>query len=283
MSDQPFKEKAQDAPLTIIAVLEEITSVSTTLSAATLASLASKNTSVIALHIEVDPDRIVSAPEEISLQHLRERYEGTAPKRADEIKHRFDMWQARNDNQAATWRLRVGTLDGTLPPETHSADLLVLTRPHNMDASDAFHAALFDAKKLVLLAPDTLSGPTIGKHMVIAWKPRQQALRAVVAALPWLEAAGRVTVVAADEPAETFELDQLAPLLKQRSIAFEFVPTSVLDTEHPADAILRQAMAIGADSVVMGAFRFGMIAEWIFGGVTREMIYKSRLPLFLMH
>jgi nucleotide-binding universal stress UspA family protein len=283
MSDQPFKEKAQDVPLTIIAVLEEITSVSTTLSAATLASLASRNASLIALHIEVDPDRIVTAPEEISLQHMRERYEGTAPKRADEIKHRFDMWQARNPNEAVSWRLRVGTLNDTLPPETHSADLLVLTRPHNMDASDAFHAALFDAKKLVLFAPEKLADPTIGEHIVVAWKPRQQALRAVVAALPWLKAAGRVTVVAADEPTESFELDQLAPLLKQHSIAFEFAPTSVQETEHPADAILRQAAAVGADSVVMGAFRFGMIAEWIFGGVTREMIYKSQLPLFLMH
>ena len=282
MSDRAFHENAQDQPLTIIAVLEDVTAVSTTLSAALLACSASANCSLIGLHIEVDPDRIVTAPEEISLQHMREQYEGTAPKRADEIKRRFDMWQARND-KAVTWRLRVGTLNDALPAETHQANLLVLTRPHNMDASDAFHAALFDAKKLVLFTPDKLDTPAIGQHMVIAWKPRQQAVRAVQAALPWLKTASRVTIIAVDEPKETFELDELAPLLAEHAIPFEFLPSNVEGDEHAADAILRQAATIGADSIVMGAFRFGMISEWIFGGVTREVLHRAQIPVFLMH
>jgi len=35
--------------------------------------------------------------------------------------------------------------------------------------------------------------------------------------------------------------------------------------------------------VVMGAYRFGMIAEWFFGGVTREILHNASIPIFLMH
>ena len=53
--------------------------------------------------------------------------------------------------------------------------------------------------------------------------------------------------------------------------------------EHIAVRLLSEAEAVNADSLVMGAFRFGQIYEWVFGGVTYEVLNRTRLPVFMMH
>ena len=51
-----------------------------------------------------------------------------------------------------------------------------------------------------------------------------------------------------------------------------------------ADQILRQhAVDVSADLIVMGAYNHPRWQQTLFGGVTRSMIEKSRMPIFMAH
>lgn len=162
------------------------------------------------------------------------------------------------------------------------ADLIVLARPGKPDGEAALHAAIFETGRLLLLVPSASSAsPVFGLHMAIAWKVSEQASRAVTAAIPWLKQAAQVSVLTVGTPTTSAPDDALA-LLKDHGIEAE----SVL-VEHGAESagaeLLRQAHAIGADCLVMGAYRHNRLLETILGGVTHHMLKGADLPLFMMH
>jgi nucleotide-binding universal stress UspA family protein len=48
-------------------------------------------------------------------------------------------------------------------------------------------------------------------------------------------------------------------------------------------AMLDQALAMDADLIVMGGYGHSRTGEFIFGGVTRDMLTLSSVPLLLAH
>ena len=50
-----------------------------------------------------------------------------------------------------------------------------------------------------------------------------------------------------------------------------------------SDTLLNEARDMGADLIVMGAYGHSRFREWVLGGVTREMIEKSKLPILMAH
>jgi nucleotide-binding universal stress UspA family protein len=47
------------------------------------------------------------------------------------------------------------------------------------------------------------------------------------------------------------------------------------------DLLLSQAAAFGADLLVMGAYGHSHLREWMFGGVTRTVLYEADLPVLM--
>lgn len=45
--------------------------------------------------------------------------------------------------------------------------------------------------------------------------------------------------------------------------------------------LLSQAAAFGADLLVMGAYSHSRLHEWMFGGVTRTVLYEAGLPVLM--
>jgi nucleotide-binding universal stress UspA family protein len=117
--------------------------------------------------------------------------------------------------------------------------------------------------------------------MVIAWKPCTQARKAVIRTLPWLARAKHVTIVMVNEPHQG-RIEVLA-ILDEHGILADVRHVQTEPGQHIAARLLAEAEAVGADSVVMGAYRFGQIFELVFGGVTREVLDRTRLPIFMIH
>jgi nucleotide-binding universal stress UspA family protein len=75
------------------------------------------------------------------------------------------------------------------------------------------------------------------------------------------------------------ELDRL---LKSHGI--EAVSSGISDPDISAtDAIIGQAADMNADMIVMGAYGHARLREIILGGVTRDLLKRSSVPLFLAH
>lgn len=136
----------------------------------------------------------------------------------------------------------------------------------------------------VLVAPPA-APPLQAKQILLAWKDTREARRALSDAMPFFEQAERVVVAAvcAERDAEQvrLEVDDVAAAMQRRGIKAEGKVTS-----HPhADGfqILRQASLESADLIVCGAYGHSRLGEWVFGGVTADLLSQDQVYLLLSH
>jgi enolase len=267
----------------VLAIIEEAASAGRCLTVAHRATQLSNSLSLSALHISVDPTKLIAAAEEVDLQEMRELSEGTAPQRLKRAREVFENWEALSGVQVK-WLEHVGDITSSLLAEIKDVALIAIAQPHNLDSADALHAAIFNSGQPVLFVPTKEDLPeTLGTHMVIAWKPRTQARKAIMHTLPWLRAARRITIVTVDEPEAAAGCAEVLALLKDHDISADVRHVRTEPGQHIAARLLAEAETIAADSIVMGAFRFGQVFEWVFGGVTHEILARTRLPVFMMH
>jgi enolase len=267
----------------VVAVVEEATTAQRCLTVALRAAQRVNSLSLSALHICVDPAKLAAAAEEICLQKMREFKEGSAKERLERAREVFERW-ATLSGARVRWLEHVGDITSSLIYEVQDAALIVIAQPNNLDSADALHAAIFNTRRPVLFVPlEGRLSRSLGEHMVIAWKPRTQARKAILQVLPWLKAAKRVTIVTISEAGTVQDCDEVLRLLDEHGITAEVRSVGARREEHIAVRLLSEAEAVKADSLVMGAFRFGQIYEWVFGGVTYEVLNRTRLPVFMMH
>ncbi|MBB4277548.1 universal stress protein [Rhizobium mongolense] len=145
---------------------------------------------------------------------------------------------------------------------------------------------LFDAGQPAMLLPDR-PATLRPKKVLLAWDGGIRAGRAVRAAYDSLVAADEVHVVLVDQPHARFESGDepgaaMANYLARHEV--NVVVDRVASCGRPiADVLVRGAMEIGADLIVMGGYGHSRLRERIFGGVTRAMIDQLKLPVLMAH
>jgi nucleotide-binding universal stress UspA family protein len=121
---------------------------------------------------------------------------------------------------------------------------------------------------------------------VVAWKDTRESRRAIRDALPFLRLAESVFLVevaawGADANALP-RLKDVGRFLAQHEI--RNVTERVLPDEPiAADVLLRFAQEQSADLIVSGAYGHSRLGEWIFGGVTRELLSRSPVCCLFSH
>lgn len=179
----------------------------------------------------------------------------------------------------------LGAIARTVASHAMHADLTLMQRPDNDAATAAFEAALFNSGRPVLLAPPGWSG-VIGRRVMVAWSAKRESARALADAMPILEGAEDVTVVAVDvSPAyqgDTYAGYDISTHLSRHGLKVSLrQPDSFgRSTEQ---ALLEEARDCSADLIVMGGYGHARLREWILGGVTRALITNCPLPILLSH
>ena len=267
-----------------VALLPEPETVATCLDCA-LAAAEDFDASISAIHVGFNPKFAFVPPEEIAIQQLRELREGTVADRLARTRAAFEAWLADRTDAPVGWKSDEGDVEELVARETAHADLVVMANPVRLDGRDAFHATLFWSKRLLLVAPpDPKSGPrperVIGRHIVVGWKPGEEVKRAVHAALPWLTRAGKVTVISVEKPGADYQASARA-LFAELDIAADCIELR----REPGSVglqLLASADRLGADSLLIGAFKHGALWEAILGGVTRDVLAAARIPVFMV-
>lgn len=268
----------------ILAIIAEPTTVPACLEAAEAAASRLANATVEALHVMVDPQSIISADEEVAFQQLRERFEGTAQERADRTREAFDRWIGAHPEAKVepTWKEMIGGEEDNVADEACRFDILALALPTNLDASDALHAAFFRCAKPMFVVPAHWA-PDKGfaEHVVIAWNDTAQCKRALDGALPWLRSAKTVTILTINEREDVARSAE--DVLRRNDIPYKVHSCARNEASSLGDQIVEKAHEIGADLLVMGAYRHNQFVEWIMGGTTRHVLAAADLPLFMAH
>lgn len=137
----------------------------------------------------------------------------------------------------------------------------------------------------VLVAPP-LGGKLRGEAVVVAWKDTRESRRAVADGLPFLKAAEVVTVVEVCDPdgfaeaeLHTFEVVQY---LRRHGVTAHAKPV-IAPPERVVTELNIAAQAIEADLIVAGAYGHTRLGEWLFGGVTRGLLYEPERFALLSH
>jgi nucleotide-binding universal stress UspA family protein len=142
----------------------------------------------------------------------------------------------------------------------------------------------FTSARPVLVVPCAPVACEPGRHVLVAWNGSKEASAALVAALPMLRRAVRVSVVSFRYPDEatqcdTHDREDLVAFLSRHDIRAEvMVFERHIDCGH---ALLTLAEQDGYDLLVMGCYGHSRFRELFLGGVTRTVLHRARMPVLL--
>lgn len=188
----------------------------------------------------------------------------------------------------AEWRPVLDFPVDALTREARSADLVVIGR--SKGPGDAYvsldpGAAILGVGRPVLVVPDGV-GALSAERVVIGWKDTREARRAVRDALPLLREAAGVIVAEicgrGEEEAARERIGDVARYLARHDV--KGGPGIVLREDGSAAArLMRLAQEEGADLVVAGAYGHSRLGEWVFGGMTRDLLADSPICCLVSH
>jgi nucleotide-binding universal stress UspA family protein len=144
--------------------------------------------------------------------------------------------------------------------------------------AESFQQILADEQRPVLIARPGLKLNTVA----VAWDGGKEASRAARLALPLLERAKKVVILAAPKASSrTFDPARLQAYYAARNVKAKL---EVLDEAHDAaPALLRACEGAKVDVMVAGAFGHTRLQEFIVGGATRTLLHSDQPSLFLSH
>ena len=199
---------------------------------------------------------------------------------------------AREQELEIEWRCLDGVASIIVPQHARFADLSVLSQ----DVSGATTATgytfseelLFVAGRPVIFVPARGSFKKLGQHILVAWNSSRAATRAVNDALPLIERAQQVTVLAVN-PAQFAERygalppEKMVEHLRRHGAAVTGVWLDEVSSELIAEAVQAEALKVGADLIVAGAFGHPRLWEKLMGGVTRDLLARMQLPILMSY
>lgn len=167
-----------------------------------------------------------------------------------------------------------------------SADIALVGPPlrkHSFIDDDLFQAALFMSGRPIIMIPPAAKPPRTLKHVVVAWKDARETARAIFDALPILQQAGAVELIAVKEHPESFPVGadartRMADALRARGVN---ASTRAIAAEPDGVGATVLAQAATADLLVMGGYGRWRVSELLFGGVTQHLIAHATLPVFM--
>lgn len=171
------------------------------------------------------------------------------------------------------------------------ADMLVLSQ-HNPDSPRPGGGSLLEQTVLTCGAP-ALVVPYIGapenygRKAMLAWDGSREAARAVKDAMPFLEAADKVTVLCINPKSDVSGSSHepgadIAHFLARHGVKAEAKHVNSRDVSI-GETLLSRMADEGSDLLVMGAYGHSRLSELILGGVTRTILEHMTVPVLMSH
>jgi nucleotide-binding universal stress UspA family protein len=205
--------------------------------------------------------------------------------RLDDMGRRFRT-KAQHLKQVE-WRTALELPYELVSREARAADLIIAGARHTggsvHDLVDP-GVILLRAGRPVLVVPDVVASIQLG-CVVVAWKDTRECRRAVRDALPFLQRAKEVIILGIDEgQPETAKrhLSDVAGYLRRHGVGM--AREVWRHARGPVAAeLLHLVQEEGADLIVAGGYGHSRLGEWIFGGVTNELVTSSPVCCMLSH
>jgi nucleotide-binding universal stress UspA family protein len=193
-----------------------------------------------------------------------------------------------NARHVIDWRSELDFPTEFLVSQARCADLVVVNP--NRGFLGAYNSldtvgVILKSGRPVLVAPNEVEALQANR-IVIGWKDTREARRAVMDALPFLHEATHVTIAGiceeGDEKATRRGIDDVVQYLARHRV--KGGSRIILHAEGSSAArLIRLAKDEGADLLVTGAYGHSRLGEWVFGGVTQELLATSPICCLMSH
>lgn len=203
-----------------------------------------------------------------------------------EIEERFRA--ATKRVKQVEWRGMLDYPRDLVPREGRAADLLIIGR--DRIPTDLYYAlnagvTILRAGRPVLVVPD-LVDTLAARRIVVAWKDTRESRRAIRDALPFLQEAEDVMIVEVCESGTQAQsqktVDDVADYLQRHKVKVQI--KAFLQTERSvAGELLRFTKYEKADLIVAGGYGHSRLGDWLFGGVTRDLLAESPVCCLFSH
>ncbi len=189
---------------------------------------------------------------------------------------------------SASYRVRVGSVEGWLAHEAMTCDLVVLSYDNDPHGDfSAVLAGLFHTRRPVLLLPaspgrvlDVNGRPG---NILVAWDGRMASANAILASVPFLVHAKRVTLLTLAGPGTAADRNtgtDMDAYLRSHGVNAERLQLEC-EKSRRGQTLLDTASSRDADLIVMGAYGTSHLGEMLFGGVSDHVLKHGRFPLLL--
>lgn len=186
------------------------------------------------------------------------------------------------------WRTALELPYELVSREARAADLIIVGTRHTggnvHDLADP-GVILLRAGRPVLVVPDTIA-PLQLRRVVVAWKDSRECRRAVRDALPFLQQAKEILIVGIGESESESNTKKTLSDVGSYLLRHGLVVTHQIwrEARGPAAAELFHVVRDeGADLIVAGCYGHSRLGEWIFGGVTHELLASNPVCCMLSH
>jgi len=166
-------------------------------------------------------------------------------------------------------------------------DLTIVAQP-DAKASALYNlvpeAVLFNSGRPMLMVPYIHEGGFEARKIMICWDGKRAAARAVLDAMPFLEQAEAVEIIAINEDSEATEATAaaLATHLGRKSISAK-AERLTADRAEIHNTILSTVADRGTQMVVMGGYGHSRLREFVLGGATRGILQSMTIPVLMSH
>ena len=191
---------------------------------------------------------------------------------------------------AGECRIVEGELIDALSLHGRYSDVLVVSQRDpetSFTPGDMPDRLILSVGRPVIVLPYAGRYPTVGENVMVAWDASRLATRAVNDALPILQAAKKVCILAlnphgGDEGHGEVVGADIALHLARHGVKAEATHVYVDDIEV-GDMLLSRAADAGADMIVMGAYGHRRLRELVLGGVTQHLLGHMTAPVLMSH
>lgn len=252
-------------------------------------------------HVRVDPNNIIASAGGaefgagmILATEWMEQIATDATARANKVKAAFLAAAARHHlpivpvppsvSASAVWRDEAGYAPFLISRRARFFDLVVLGRSGRavrQPYSDTIEDTLLYSGRTVLLAP-TVAPATIGESVAVAWNGSAESVRSLAQGLPFLEAARHVSIITLGDK-DAAGIRSVLDYLGWHGISAVHRDFPGVTNRESASQLLKAAHDVEADLLIVGGFSRAPWREFLFGGVTHDIIEECALPILLSH
>ncbi len=188
----------------------------------------------------------------------------------------------------AEWREAFDLPSEVLLRESRAADLLIVgtSRGEGRSAPTVDPGVIvLRAGRPVLVVPDIVT-PAAFQRVLVAWKDTRECRRALRDSVPFLKRAKEVLVATfGEEAARAQGKTMLADVGRYLARHEVVVSEEVFHRSRGpvGEELLQMARDENADLIVAGGYGHSRLGEWVFGGVTRDLLARSSVCCLLSH